>query len=353
MEMRKIAFLIDDLKTGGGGERVLSLIANKLAQENFDVTIYQLNDGFVFPLNDKISVINIIDKPKKNKLLRKLQRKKALRKHIRDDKPDILITFGWGNSIYGVNAAKGTKTQIIATERNDPYTEPAFKPFRILRNRAYKKAKYLVCQTTDAVEYYKKCNSVLIPNPIKENLPLPVPNAVREKTIVNFCRLDKAKNIPLLLDAFSIFHKNHPEYRLKIYGEGVELDNLINYAGLIGISNSVEFHGFDIDIHNAVINAAMYVSSSNNEGLSNSMLEAMAIGLPIICTDCPIGGAKMMIRNYENGILVEMRNVSQMAEAMTYMADNPRHAVDMAAEAVKVREELDVERVVGEWVGLI
>ena len=60
-------------------------------------------------------------------------------------------------------------------------------------------------------------------------------------------------------------------------------------------------------------NAMVYVSSSDFEGMSNTMLEAMAMGVPTIATDCPIGGAKTVIKNGENGILTPVGNEKKIA----------------------------------------
>ena len=80
---------------------------------------------------------------------------------------------------------------------------------------------------------------------------------------------------------------------------------------------------FSKDVGIRLKGASDFVSSSDFEGMSNSMLEAMAIGLPTICTDCPSGGAREIIQHHENGILVPIKNIDALCSAMTEVADNP------------------------------
>ena len=93
----------------------------------------------------------------------------------------------------------------------------------------------------------------------------------------------------------------------------------------------------------------MFVSSSNIEGISNSMIEAMAIGLPTICTDCPAGGARMFIKSYENGILTPVGDAEALYKAMKYMIENPDKAEQMGKKAMEIRETLKKEKILNKW----
>ena len=93
----------------------------------------------------------------------------------------------------------------------------------------------------------------------------------------------------------------------------------------------------------------MFVSSSDYEGLSNSMLEAMAIGLPTICTDCPCGGARMVIKNGKNGLLVPVRDRASMKDAMKRIAESDVFSCSLSKQASKVREELSIEKIAELW----
>ena len=109
----------------------------------------------------------------------------------------------------------------------------------------------------------------------------------------------------------------------------------------------------DSCVHEKVKNAAMYVSFSDYEGISNSMLEAMAIGLPSICTDCPAGGAGMVIQDKVNGILVPVGDINAMSSSMEFFINNPDIAKKMGAEASKVRDTYHVNKITEKWMELI
>ena len=97
----------------------------------------------------------------------------------------------------------------------------------------------------------------------------------------------------------------------------------------------------------------MFVSSSDFEGMSNSMLEAMGMGLPTICTDCPAGGARAIIKDHENGILVPIKDVESMYRAMKEVAENKELAEKLSVNGTKLRDELSVDKIVSQWLEVI
>lgn len=116
-------------------------------------------------------------------------------------------------------------------------------------------------------------------------------------------RFNPQKNYKLLIDAFAQFSKSYPDYTLEIYGDGALRQTMEKYIAKIGLTEKIILCGFCKNVHERIKDAGMYVMSSDFEGLSNAMLEAMALGLPVISTDHPPGGARAYITSYENGIL--------------------------------------------------
>ena len=107
------------------------------------------------------------------------------------------------------------------------------------------------------------------------------------------------------------------------------------------------------DIHNVINKCSMFVSSSNYEGISNSMIEAMAMGLPCVCTDCLGGGAREMIIDGENGLLVTVNDVDAMFEAMCRMVSEVGLADKCSRNAMKVRVDLDIKKIADQWLSII
>ena len=225
----------------------------------------------------------------------------------------------------------------------------------------FSKADGIVFQSPDAQKWYLENTPVkgtVIFNPVKPDLPEPYCGE-RKKRIVNFCRISAQKNLLMLADAFALFHKDFPDYELDIIGDAVGND-VEGYVDAVnekirnnGCENCIHILPSRRDIHEYIKDYAMFVSSSDFEGMSNSMLEAMALGLPVICTDCPAGGARAVIRNGENGILTPVGDANALYLAMKNLAENPDFAETLGKNAVKIRTEQSVEKIIEKWMDII
>ena len=167
------------------------------------------------------------------------------------------------------------------------------------------------------------------------------------------------KNLELLIDAFARIVEEFSDYKLIIYGNTVE-ESEINYKESIiekiselGLKDSVYVLPPAADVHKRVLDSAMFVSSSDYEGLSNSMIEAMAIGLPCICTDCLGGGPREVMVDEVNGLIVPMNDKTEMYRAMKEFADNPELAKTCGRNATKIRELLSTDNIVKQWIKVL
>lgn len=340
--MKKIVFVANRLG-GGGAERVLTLLANQFKQNGHDVTIISLNRT-ENSYRTETPVVELGLSSGKQQIM-------ALRRKIKQMKPDTVIAFEYHVAMKTVLAAMGLKCKVIVSERNDPHKLDGQPVKKAVRNFLYGCADVLVCQTNDARAYFSKRiqkKSVVIMNPVSENLPKWDPEN-HNKTIINFCRLEKQKNIPMLLEAFQKVHEKHPDYSLAIYGTGTEDQHIRDLIGEVNLSDCVSLAPFACNIHEIASQCAMFVSSSDYEGLSNSMLEAMAMGMPVVCTDCPIGGARMVIQNGRNGRLVPVRDPLQLVEAMDHIIENKDIAKMFGENARRLQEQLSTEKIVSIW----
>ena len=82
------------------------------------------------------------------------------------------------------------------------------------------------------------------------------------------------------------------------------------------------------------------------------MLEALGIGLPCICTDCPVGGASMCIENGKNGLLTKVGDVNELFEAMKTLVKNPNLASKMSLASQSVNHGYNLERIIKKWIDL-
>lgn len=343
-DMKNIAFVCNHL-FGGGAERVLVSLANYYAEEGYNVHIIVFDGKKRYYTVPSVMISEVGDTASL------LTQSLAIRRELKRIQPEVIIAFEYFVNLAVIIASIGIKAKVIVSERNDPSRVGSGLGKDQLRNFLYRYCDVLVCQTPDAKKYFPQHiqkHTVIIPNPIKENLPEPW-KGERIHKVVNFCRMNDQKNLKLLINAFKAFHFEFPDYELVLFGDGPEKEPLKQYVQDNGMSDFVQLKSNAFDVHEQVVDSAMFVSSSDYEGLSNSMLEALAIGLPTICTDCPCGGARMMIRDGENGILVPVGDRSALTEAMKRVADNKRLSEKLSIQGAKLRNELSIDKIAQRW----
>lgn len=351
--MKKIVFLIAHLGNGGA-ERVSVNLANEFAERNYDVSAIIFHKGDEeYQLINSVKKIYLDSGKSRTNTLYKIG---ELRKNLKDIQPDYVIELGFAIK-YIIVGGLINKYNYIFSMRNDPQMsmKNSKSVFKYFRNYYFRHAKSVVFQTEDARDYYPKdiqSKGVIIPNPIKENLP-ERHIGERKHIIVAFSRLNKQKNIPMMLDAFKLFLQDFPDYKLKIYGRGEEVENLQRYTQQLQIENHVDFCGFSKNIHNEILEDMMFVSSSDYEGISNSMIEALGIGMPCLCTDCPAGGARMFIDSGVNGLLSPVGDAQKFYSNMVRMASDPELCEKFSKNAVSIKEKLSLSAICDQWEKLI
>ena len=188
----------------------------------------------------------------------------------------------------------------------------------------------------------------MILNPISDNLPIHRVDDCR-KIVISACRYDKQKNIKMGIHSFTKFFKNHEDYIYCIYGKGPEKKELEDYIKNIGMEKHIFINDFTNNIHELMADSSIFISSSSYEGLSNSMIEAMAIGLPVICTDCPIGGAREIINHEVNGVLVPLNDEYKMAYYLEKISDDLEFQRFLSNNAIQIRQQLAIEKICNKW----
>ena len=350
LENRDIIFVSNALANGGAA-RVICVLAAEFNARGKRVGIAVYND-----FDGEYALADGIQKeygPQGSDTATKGRRIAWLRAVAKRNSSACIIAFEYFVNMQAVIALAGLPNRLVISERNDPARVGSGKKTDWLRERLYRHADMLVCQTDEAAAYFSdKVKKTGILNPVKEGLPMPFVGK-RRNTVVCFCRLNKQKNLEMLLRAFAIFLQTHSDWTLEIYGDGSERNSLMSLASDLGIEDKIVInHGLQ-DVHNYVRDAGMFVLPSDYEGLSNSMLEAMAIGMPVICTDCPCGGARMVIRDGENGLLVPVGSENMLEAAMERIADENGLAEKLGIAAADVRKKLAVGEIADEWIRVV
>lgn len=334
----------------GGAHKVVTILANYFARKNYNVTMIVWKDSAVdCELDKKINVVTLHCKIKNKMdvLLPCILTRKILLKH-KGAYVYILISR---MAAYAAFYSLFCGVKIIGSERTDPKSEPGNAVFRLIRNITFCLLYRSVFQTPNALAYFPKHvqkRAKVIPNPLSPDLPKPF-QGERKKEFVTFCRIDKQKNLHMMIDSFIQSHKKHPDFCLRIYGTGLIEKDINEYIVSQMANEFITMEGFCKRVHEKIIDSYAFLSSSNYEGLSNSMLEALAIGLPCICTDCPVGGTKMYIRNGENGLLVPVGDSAAMASAINILIETPSLCSKLSSNAVRIRELLDTNKICEQW----
>lgn len=340
-----------------GAERILSELSREWRKQGHIITIVQTgagNYGVSYDLPEDIEMINI----RASSSIKPIRYFQEIRKTIeilRQRPNATLISFITGSIFVCGVASFFIKNKIIVSERNNPKECPTGKVQKKLRDWSFCHADVCVFQTEDAMKMFPKRvqkKSVIIPNPINGRLPRPY-TGERRRAVVAACRLHSQKNLPMLINAFSMLHKDYPDYTLEIYGQGDEKGRLENQIAELCLEDAVSMPGFVEDIHQKILDAAMYVSSSDYEGISNSMLEALGMGVPAVVTDCPVGGAKMVIQDGINGLLVPVGNSNALYKAMKKIIKDESLAKKMSEEAVKICDKYPLEKISQKWIDVM
>lgn len=347
--LQKECFFVTPNLANGGAERVTALLANQLRKENIKTSVVYMKDRqTVYPLQKDVPVYFFGEPGNQvERIAKKIFRlRKLMKKH-----PDaVYIAMLPYETIYTYIASLGLPCRVINSVRNDP-SSMRKKIDVLIKKFVYPRADRIVFQTEEARNYFPdkvRKKGVVIPNPISGCLPERF-EGERKREIVTVGRMAEQKNYPLLLNAYAEIHRKYPDWKLKIFGEGELKEEIYRLCKRLEIVDAVEFCGFVENPAEQIRKSGMFVLSSDYEGISNAMLEAMAIGLPCICTDCPAGGARMMIRDHENGILVPVRNEKRLAEAMEELIGNIDLAEKISIRATDIKEKLSAEKIAEEW----
>lgn len=346
----KIAF-ISYLHGFGGAEKQNIMLANQMVNKGHDVTLISLcADIACFPINKRIKRIFIQDIGKGT--CTQINRYLHLKNQLRQIRPDITVSFWLQSAYFTAFMPRKITGKVIYSERGDPGDKEYAGLLGIIRMAALPFIDGFVFQSNGACNYFNakiRARSVVISNPVfikRDDYPT---ITSRRKTIVNIGRLHPQKNQKLLIEAFGIIADKYPEYNLEIYGNGEMKEKLDHLIRTLGLENRAFLMGAIPNVHKKIYDAALFVLSSDYEGLPNGLIESMALGLPCISTDCRPGGARELISNGENGLIVPTGNVKALAQAMDNLLGNPKYAEKMAHNSLNISEKNRPKEIYDKW----
>lgn len=353
----KIGFLIKDLSSGGA-ERATVSLANYFSTHSNEVEIITFNgtDSF-YPLENGVRVRSAqFDKIEQTTSIKRLvgsiKRVFAIRNLVKAQNFDVLIGMSFAMTWYTVLATIFTRTKSVGTERNNPYRYKASRLYTFLRKFFHLLTDGYVLQTKRAAEFFGKTKvdrDIIIPNAVfNETIYTLSPPVKRKKIIGAVGRLTEVKRFDLLIDAFAKIAEQIPEYMLMIFGEGEDRTKLEEQISKLGLEKRVVLFGATPDAVKLINYASVFVLSSDYEGMPNALLEALAMGVPCISTNCETGPAEL-IENGVNGILTEPGNCDELAEAMLKIIQNPELAKQFSENGRKLLQTNSIESISQIW----
>ena len=320
----KVFFLLSSLGAGGA-ERVVSLLANKMVERGHQVKIICLKFNDVYYQLDSRVTVTLAMKKTKNRLTELFW----LRNYIKKQNPDVVIPFTEGVYCFTILSLLGTGIPIIASERLDP---AAMSPLRkFLKRLLLPYADWLVVQTQSIKEYFPKkiqAKTSIIYNPVVtdvfreiDNGQLKIENEGKLNRIISVGRLYPQKNQEIMIRAFAKVAEEFPDWQLVIYGEGPLRESLELIVESLEMQGRVLLPGRTEHVIEELRKSKIFCMSSDYEGMSNSMIEAICVGLPVISTK--VSGTEELIKDGVNGILVEIGDETQLAFSMAQLMASP------------------------------
>lgn len=344
-----ILFLEGDMSRRGGTERMTALLANALCTENaVRVVSLQCRENTVFfPLAEPVSHCTLTPMHGKPGILRRIR---EIRRLIRRDKIDCVINVDIGMSIYGIPAAWGTKAKVVTWEHGNYFNNWGSKWISYFRRFAAKRGDALVVLTERDRENYlshirTKKPIIVIPNPAQRH-PFCYDSA--SKIILSAGLLLPIKGYDKAIRAAAKVLPQHPDWQWVICGEGPERERLEKRITEAGLQGQVLLPGTVRDMDGRYQHAALYVMSSEMEGLPMVLLEAKSWGLPIVSFDIMTGPSDI-VRDGVNGYLVPPGDVDVLAARIGELIARSELRERFSQDSQLDMEKFDFESIVQKW----
>lgn len=346
----KLLFIRDYFDYGGASKMIIS-VADAMSDMGHNSYVYAYGSESC-PIDIPNKVQYIKGSPYiHNRALRHPAKIGEIRKTIKKVDPDLIVTFMPYPSILTMFAKIGLKKKIVISERGDPAIYGGF--IKRFGHKIIGRADGAVFQTDGARDFYSgklHDKSVVIPNAITIRRSERIPWNERKNQIAFVGRFyNQQKRQDLMIEAFSMIAPKYPDLYLVFYGDGEDLDYIKHKVEEAQLSERVIFAGSVSPIEAYIRNSKLFVLSSDYEGIPNSLIEAMCVGLPCVATDCTPGGARLLIDDGVNGYLVPRGDAQAIAEKCLKILNNPIDAELMGINAQAICDQYAPEVIYPKW----
>lgn len=358
---KKVIYTIDTLCFGGAEKSTIEIVTKLSPEfEPIVVTFYK-NDALQHLLDEKeIKVINI-GLSGKYEFIKgiKLFREVCLR-----EKPDLIVATLFRSEIISRIVAKQLGIKIIGTFVSDTYSPVALNQYskaQVLKIRAFQVLNRFTAKFCSG--FISNAESIKLSNAkalhvkpsmvdvIYRGRDISKFNTIKNEKVngnisfVNVGRLRAPKAQADLIKAFAVFHKNFPNSKLDIAGEGPERIKLEALISSLNIKDAVRLLGNVSDIPRLLSAYDVFVFPSRYEGFSGALVEAMLAGIPVIASDIPMNTEA--VEHLRTGYIFKSGNISALADAMQYATENYDEMLRMSVRAKNIAQRLyDLDSIV-------
>lgn len=356
---KRLTFVISSLQDGGA-ERVMTIMANYWAAAGWNITLLTLDDGVAplsYDLDSRVRHVPLAVAEHSGNtpaaLRNGFRRLRALRRSLRQSRPDAILSFMDITNVTTILATQGLGVPVIISERSDPARHFPGRIWSKLRQLLYPLADAVVVQSQGALDYFSpkvQARARIIPNPVLSAQPSTVISSIQlpRPALVTMGRLVQSKGFDLLLRAFAQIKDKRRDWTLVILGDGPLRTELESLRNQLGLEQRVLMPGRVNNPYNALVQSDLFVMSSRYEGFPNALCEAMACGLAVVCTDCP-SGPREIIRDGIDGILVANEDVAALTKAIDQLMENKIERARLGERATDVTTRFALSEVMRLW----
>lgn len=372
----KLRFLLHDVYGRGGGVLTVTLALARELSDRHDVELVSLlgGDTSVYPLPEGIPVRNLVDRSEKEGFVRRrLSRMPSrvmpenepryreysvytdlvLARYLRSVRDGAVVTMQPGLNI--ALARFGRDRYIRIAQDHRPFNNRPRTVLDLYERYGGRLDMFLALTRRDARRYRRLLGGRTPVRRMTNGTPAwhGEHSTLTNKVVVAAGRLEPSKGFDLLVSAWRQVAAAHPDWRLRIFGEGSKRDELEQQIDELGLRGCVSLEGHCTSLQSEMAKASLFVLSSRTEGYGMVLVEAMACGVPVVSTDCPTGPRDIITPGVD-GLLVPNKDVDALAAAINEMIElGPEKRLSMGASALAKAEERSETAVSAEWDSLL
>ncbi|WP_340063254.1 glycosyltransferase [Ascidiimonas aurantiaca] len=363
--------ILDISFTSGGAEKVISLLLKKLIND-YDVTLVLFYNEIHFPIPDEVDTVIFCkqgpDRKFRQKIIDTIGFLFKYHRLLRRKRIEYAVSFlAFPNLINGIIAMFNPRTKMYVSERGFPSDNTTSKLslkiakifYPLLYNRCYKLFSNSVYINQDLKENF----GITIPmevvyNPIELPKNTLVPSSIKNTEapfkIINVGTLNTRKNQQMIIAAIA---QLGTKYELSVLGNGHLENDLKNQIITLQLEKQVFLKGRVKNVNTHLLASDCFVLSSFTEGFPNALLEAMAVGLPCISTNCLSGPLELLHDNKPlqiekggffratYGILINNDDTAGLAKALRYLCENPEERQKYSALSLERASQYQLDTI--------